>query len=1183
MFCTRYRLLFHAFLHHSNQKVQRLRCPDTSRTTIINKPLTQTMAADEAQEAADPFLVLYDVDESLRSESVDTVVNNATTSTKKYPPDRSKCKQSNTHPLGEEDSSYFLSRLFFTWENPMFVRASKLHKEGFALEHKDLLRLPKYDHSASIGPEFDIAWEIANEKIKGHLGAVFQGKIATDNKDNARKKKQNESASSKDSKAEISMIGVGSGDEKHKDESNLDTQALQQQQRQLSPTPQQNNDISAEAGASSTKRLRLALLQIMGPSFYTAGLIKAVNTALQFCFPILLNSILRFIEETTQHSDVSSSNNVIDDDPWYVAYKGYCLSGILFAVMGSKAITESAYFHIVNKCGYRVKMAVSIATYQKALRLANAERQSTTLGGLINLMQVDATKIEAFIPQLHVLWDGLFQIIGYLTILYTLIGWPCFAGVFVMVCAGPMQMIIMGKMYGLNRQVTKYMDERVETTNECLQGIQCVKMYTWEDSFQSTIENLRLKELTMLRRLAYLRGFARAYMGALPGVVAVTSFVVYALAYSAADVSASTLFAALVAFDQLRFPLLFYPMTFALMSQAQVSAARVETFLNMKEVTTITGIGSKSLVGTGTYTRISDNDDEEDDNHNEDHTKVIDMKSATIYWNDPTQPMPLSTDDRISESGDVSVHGLSSTTRSGTCAGSIEDNSSSNGSVAGIHGDDDIESPTVIYPKPILKNVTISVKKGELCAVVGRVASGKSTLCSAILNEALLVNGEVVLRGSKVAYAAQTPWILNATLRENILFGLDMDEMKYRGVIRACQLEHDLKLLDDGDLTEIGERGINLSGGQKQRISVARAAYSDASIIILDDPLSALDPEVGKNLFEECIVGLLGDKTVIFVTNQLQYLQKCDTVVALGGKRVLEQGTCAQLMSNESGEVKRLLSKLAKQHEKEQQMAKEVGDDGNVKKSSNEKKTSRDGTKGDGGGNDLPLQSSTASNDTKKVKDLLTMEERNVGAVSLSVYLKYMLAGGGYLKFAFLFFAFVATSANQLAMPFWVSFWTSDATYKKFPEAFYLGIYFALAVTLGMFTFNSSFKLVRFANQASQRLHHNLLHSVLRAPQSFFDTTPLGRILSRFSKDMSSIDLEVGEYFDFFLFSVIQVTFSLCTIMIITPWFGVAIVPLAFLYVNFMNYFREVSRETKRLESISRSPVYALFSEVSCD
>jgi ATP-binding cassette subfamily C (CFTR/MRP) protein 1 len=294
-----------------------------------------------------------------------------------------------------------------------------------------------------------------------------------------------------------------------------------------------------------------------------------------------------------------------------------------------------------------------------------------------------------------------------------------------------------------------------------------------------------------------LRGFSRAYMTALPGVVAVVSFIVFALATVDPSITASTLFAALVAFDQLRFPLLFYPMALAQLAQARVSAGRVEAFLNMKE------IGKGDITGNGVYSR-------EDDGHGE-----IVVKDATIFWNDPALPI-----------GDISTDDAGKSTAFTVRSSAHSTKQESEETIS------DSETPAVKYSKPILENVTFDVAPGELCAVVGRVASGKSTLCSAILNETILEQGEIVLKG-RVAYAAQSPWILNASVRDNILFGMPMDEEKYERVIHACQLTYDLEMLEDGDLTQIGERGITLSGGQKARVSVARAAYSDADTIIL--------------------------------------------------------------------------------------------------------------------------------------------------------------------------------------------------------------------------------------------------------------------------------------------------------------------------------------------------------------
>ena len=241
-----------------------------------------------------------------------------------------------------EEEAWFLSRLFFAWERPLFQRGSKLFKRGEALQQDDLLPLPRRDYGAVISSRFEKAW---NEQ-----------------------------------------------------------QQNQQQQPQKKRSLSDEEDIKAGG-----KKMVKAINNVMGRKFVWAGIIKAINTALQFGFPILLNEILKFIEQ-------------YDSERGQDRYRGYWLSALLFIAMGCKAVTENAYFHIVNRCAFQAKAAISVAVYNKSLRLSNAERQLTTLGELVNLMQVDASKIEAFIPNFHVLWDGLFQIAGYMAILYTLIG-----------------------------------------------------------------------------------------------------------------------------------------------------------------------------------------------------------------------------------------------------------------------------------------------------------------------------------------------------------------------------------------------------------------------------------------------------------------------------------------------------------------------------------------------------------------------------------------------------------------------------------------------------------------------------------------------------------------------------------------------------------------------------------------
>lgn len=766
---------------------------------------------------------------------------------------------------------------------------------------------------------------------------------------------------------------------------------------------------SENSTTESQKMLRQSILSVLAPKIYYAGFIKALNSLLQFTLPIVTNLLLKFIETIVSVETLSSDDNngEIDSSTFLrltgkSKNEGFILASLLFFVMFARALTENHYFDIVYRSSYEARVAVTSAVYKKSLRLSMSSMQGRTLGGLVNLMQVDAAKIEAFIPQLHSLWDGMFQITGYMIVLYSYIGWSCFVGLFVMLCAGPGQAFIMKKLGTLVGKIAIFTDARVETTNEAIQGVECVKMYSWEKSLMEKVNESRDKELEFLKQSAYLRGFSRAYMSTLPGIVAVCSFVVYATV-SNGEIKASTLFAALVAFEFLRYPLLFYPMALALLAQARISLNRVADFLDMPETTD----GIK-----GTYSYLQNDDDDNDD---EKDAKIengeIYMKDALSYWSDPENPTTFNS--RSSMSSKSSVISTSSSQQEGSSAAAASELGSS------------------LHLRPAVSNSSMNVKPGELCVVVGRVASGKTALCCTLLNENVLIEGEIKIRGS-IAYATQSAWILNKTIMENILFGSPYDRERYDAVIQACQLTHDLSILSDGDQTEIGERGINLSGGQKQRISVARAAYSKADIIILDDPLSALDPAVGQKLFEECILGLMKDKTRIFVTNYINHLEYCDKVVSISDGSILEQGTFEELMNSPDGEVYRLINE-------HNQSMRESHHESALSKST---RTSRSGKKNKSSSSKNKKDEKSSSNGTAIINnnkkgsssgggDLITQEERATGAVKWSVYKRYLKSGGGLCTFYFVFFFFFISGAVELAKNACVSVWTSDPTYGK--------------------------------------------------------------------------------------------------------------------------------------------------------
>ncbi|KAJ3610666.1 hypothetical protein NHX12_022758, partial [Muraenolepis orangiensis] len=455
---------------------------------------------------------------------------------------------------------------------------------------------------------------------------------------------------------------------------------------------------------------------------------------------------------------------------------------------------------------------------------------------------------------------------------------------------------------------------------------------------------------------------------------------------------------------------------------------------------------------------------------------------------------------------------------------------------------------------PILKNISLDVGRGKLVAVVGAVGSGKSSLISALLGEMHSVQGFVNLQGS-VAYVPQQAWIQNATLRDNILFGSPHDSIRFQSVLDACALGPDLELLPGADLTEIGEKGINLSGGQKQRVSLARAAYSHSDIYLLDDPLSAVDSHVGKHLFQEVIgpQGLLKDKTRILVTHGVSFLPYVDEIVVLVDGKVSEVGSYQRLQANK-GAFSHFLNTYAK-------------DNDNVRLRSNSS-----------------LQKNEVGPDVKKGQRLIEKEGMETGQVKFSVYLQYLRAmGWGYSALVFLMYTIQNTAF--LGQNLWLSDWTNDAvdyynmTYPNWKRDTRIGVFGALGVAQGLFVFIGTLLMADGSVSASRILHSKLLHTILRVPMSFFDTTPSGRVVNRFAKDIFTVDESIPQCFRSWLLCLLGVLGTLFVICLATPFFAVVIIPLAVVYMFVQRFYVATSRQLRRLDSVSRSPVYSHFGE----
>uniref|UniRef100_A0A673LVV6 ABC-type glutathione-S-conjugate transporter n=1 Tax=Sinocyclocheilus rhinocerous TaxID=307959 RepID=A0A673LVV6_9TELE len=497
--------------------------------------------------------------------------------------------------------------------------------------------------------------------------------------------------------------------------------------------------------------------------------------------------------------------------------------------------------------------------------------------------------------------------------------------------------------------------------------------------------------------------------------------------------------------------------------------------------------------------------------------------------------------------------------------------------------------------EPVLKNVSLDIKPGRLVAVVGAVGSGKTSLISALLGELHSLKGRINIKGS-VAFVPQQAWIQNATLKDNVLFGSDVNEERYRSVVEGCALGPDLDLLPGRDQTEIGEKGINLSGGQKQRVSLARAVYSSADVYLLDDPLSAVDSHVGKHLFERVIgpKGLLKDKTRILVTHGISFLPYVDEIVVLVNGVVSEVGSYDGLRASK-GAFSEFLETYGKDESTQESDFEQIdmlpeglepqadGSPEDIVSSTLKRENSLRHSQRVSLRKSSSVRSKKDSDD-KKGQRLIEKEAMETGRVKFSVYLQYLRSMGWCLvtwSFLFYFIQNVAIIGQNL----WLSDWTDDSvkyfntTYPNHIRDTRIGVFGALGVAQGFLVFLGTILLADGSISASRSLHTSLLSNILKVPMVFFDTTPSGRIVNRFAKDIFTVDEMIPMSFRSWILCLLGVLGTLFVICLATPIFTAVVVPMAVIYYFVQRFYVATSRQLRRLDSVSRSPIYSHFGE----
>uniref|UniRef100_A0A8C7R279 ATP-binding cassette, sub-family C (CFTR/MRP), member 2 n=1 Tax=Oncorhynchus mykiss TaxID=8022 RepID=A0A8C7R279_ONCMY len=955
--------------------------------------------------------------------------------------------------LNPEVGAAFLSRITFNWFNSMVLNGFKR-----PLVQKDLWELSEAESTLQISQRFlqtmQTELKAARTRLQTKMRKRGEEKASKGQGEGLQNGHQNRLGKG------VSQDVLMMGDEKEKKE---EKKKKKKEEKEYYP--------------------KSWLIPTIATTFkgvlWESAIFKLITDLLSFASPQILKLMISFTMDKSIYT-----------------WTGYMYAVLLILVAIFQSLFLQQYFQRCFVLGMKVKTAIMVAVYKKALVVSNDARKESTVGETVNLMSADAHRFNDVVNFIHLLWSCPLQIALAIAFLWIELGPAVLAGLAVMVLMVPINGLLANM--SKNVQNMRYKDKRMKIVNEMLNGIKVLilKLYAWEPSFQNQVMGIREQELVVMRKFAYLSSVSTFVFSCAPALVSLATFAVFVAVDSENVLDAGKAFTSISLFNILRFPLAFLPMLIAAMVQ----------------------VGQHTRTHAHTHTHT--------------HTYVH-THAHTSY---------------------------------------------------------------------------IFIQPGKLVAVVGVVGSGKSSLISAMLGEMHSSKGFINVQGS-VAFVPQQAWIQNATLRDNILFGYPLEDSRFQATLEACALGPDLELLPGGDQTEIGEKGINLSGGQKQRVSLARAAYSQADVYLLDDPLSAVDSHVGKHLFEEVVgpKGILKDKTRILVTHGVSFLPYVDEIVVLKEGCVSEVGSY-QSLKDSKGAFSEFLDTYAKDEGK-----KHTGEcvcitgfvfvfclcllsnihshfphifsintplltislcvcvcvfpSVRLRKNSSLKKPKP-----------------PADDETKKGQRLIEKETMETGQVKFSVYLQYLRAmGWGYSTMFFL--VYFIQNVAFIGQNLWLSDWTNDAedyynkTYPNWKRDTRIGVFGALGVAQGVFVFMGTLLLANGSINASRILHSRLLNNILRVPMMFFDTTPSGRVVNRFAKDIFTVDEAIPQSFRSWIMCFLGVLGTLFVICLATPIFTAIIIPLAVVYYFVQRFYVASSRQLRRLDSVSRSPIYSHFGE----
>ncbi|UZJ51666.1 hypothetical protein CBS101457_000986 [Exobasidium rhododendri] len=928
-----------------------------------------------------------------------------------------------------------------------------------------------------------------------------------------------------------------------------------------------------------------ALISMFKRELLIANVIKVVGDVAQMTSPLLIRVMIEYGEQKYAH--LLDPTNPLYPNPSDGIGVGYAIA--LFVMQLLTSLCQHQFFFRTMSVGVHARSTLISAIFTRSLKLGGKNRSP---GKLLNHASTDCSRIDFAAQWGPLALSSPFALALCLGLLIWQIRVSALVGFGVLVVSMPVQAVTMKSMFTTRKSSMQWTDKRSKLINEILTSIRVVKSFAQESKFLERLSFLRNMEMRGIRKLMIIRSFNTALAFSIPVIAAVVAFIVYYQLEN--NLNPARLFTALTLFQLLRMPLMFLPLSFSALTDGYNASLRLNAVFLAEQLED----KSEKDPNAKYALNVQDSSFEYEEVKKEDNTdgkasKKAVAKASSAATAQATSPGSSTPRDRMrkalrmnAKSGnttpaathgsatpkDVSLQDQLKAEQSGDLPGDHDD--------AIISGEQELEGPrmdaetsdptstdksaTASTEKPFrLDKLNLRVDQGELVAIVGPVGCGKSTLFESLLGEVKMLEGKVTWGGDgRVAYCPQSSWIQAASVRENILFGRPYEAERYWEIIKICELESDLVILPQGDFTEIGEKGTSLSGGQKARVGLARALYFDASTYMLDDPLSAVDPHVGKALFNNAILGLKAQgKTILLATHAIHVLPQTDRIITMLDGEIVESGTYTEL-ENANGAFKRLVEEFGGQEEEEEEEEEGIENAGKA-------------------GGKLVYKRSDMTDFTGNKTALMDQEERNTGVVGDSVWGGFFRAGHGWILIPLLLLAVSLMQASTVLNSYWLVWW-QDAKFGdlKSNEGLYMGVYAALGIIQAIFTFLMGAASGIFTYYAAQNLHADAITRVLYAPlNTFFDVQPKGRILNRFTKDIDTIDNTLPDSMRMAVSTLGTVLGAIILITILTYYFVVAVAGVLVFYVVGSLVYQRGAREVKRLDAVLRSSLYSHFSE----